>query len=454
MLFPEQVIPFLQHDDPIVRDHALRYFRDSYASGSLTADHYWAVIDRFGENDDTIGFAAQLDDVPQTDASVRRLTRALAGKSLENFEFQYQHAAGAMDLTVLARNRNELLSCPQLLPHVRERLELRLSLLEQNPATAWDRLMQHGRELGWASVGSFNTAQGDALCESAARGGPTICQRALLTLADVSAADDWRQIFAARVLSLARYEPAVDPLVQKLSFDDDVLRDEVNRVLARIGTPDVIDRIIAFYPGKPWDVRLFASGSLGNIKRPESVSALVKLVDLELALESDPSHGDEDSLVDHLLTDLTRLGSLAGLYESERLIAAFPNHPEALDLCQCLLATAVMTDVVLPEEKAWRSRIKSREARRAAGMRNVEAMSRDIRERWRKTGIPFPERPQSRQEAAASSVARAVAPVPVAPVSQAYAERLEPIRNTAPKIGRNDPCPCGSRKKYKKCCGK
>jgi uncharacterized protein YecA (UPF0149 family) len=22
-----------------------------------------------------------------------------------------------------------------------------------------------------------------------------------------------------------------------------------------------------------------------------------------------------------------------------------------------------------------------------------------------------------------------------------------------PKIGRNDPCPCGSSKKYKKCCG-
>jgi SEC-C motif-containing protein len=23
-----------------------------------------------------------------------------------------------------------------------------------------------------------------------------------------------------------------------------------------------------------------------------------------------------------------------------------------------------------------------------------------------------------------------------------------------PKVGRNDPCPCGSNKKYKKCCGK
>ena len=27
-----------------------------------------------------------------------------------------------------------------------------------------------------------------------------------------------------------------------------------------------------------------------------------------------------------------------------------------------------------------------------------------------------------------------------------------PVINTEPMIGRNDPCPCGSGKKYKKCC--
>ena len=27
------------------------------------------------------------------------------------------------------------------------------------------------------------------------------------------------------------------------------------------------------------------------------------------------------------------------------------------------------------------------------------------------------------------------------------------VRNEGPKVGRNDPCPCGSGKKYKKCCG-
>ena len=30
----------------------------------------------------------------------------------------------------------------------------------------------------------------------------------------------------------------------------------------------------------------------------------------------------------------------------------------------------------------------------------------------------------------------------------------KPVQSSGPKVGRNDPCPCGSNKKYKKCCGK
>ena len=35
----------------------------------------------------------------------------------------------------------------------------------------------------------------------------------------------------------------------------------------------------------------------------------------------------------------------------------------------------------------------------------------------------------------------------------AAAEKAKPVR-TGPKVGRNDPCPCGSGKKFKQCCGK
>ncbi len=35
----------------------------------------------------------------------------------------------------------------------------------------------------------------------------------------------------------------------------------------------------------------------------------------------------------------------------------------------------------------------------------------------------------------------------------AEAPKVGQIKRDTPKVGRNDPCPCGSGKKYKKCCG-
>ncbi len=37
--------------------------------------------------------------------------------------------------------------------------------------------------------------------------------------------------------------------------------------------------------------------------------------------------------------------------------------------------------------------------------------------------------------------------------SQSQAQNTT-IKRTTPKVGRNDPCPCGSGKKYKNCCGR
>jgi preprotein translocase subunit SecA len=41
----------------------------------------------------------------------------------------------------------------------------------------------------------------------------------------------------------------------------------------------------------------------------------------------------------------------------------------------------------------------------------------------------------------------------VSEAAAAAEAKAKPVR-TGPKVGRNDPCPCGSGKKYKQCCGK
>jgi preprotein translocase subunit SecA len=55
------------------------------------------------------------------------------------------------------------------------------------------------------------------------------------------------------------------------------------------------------------------------------------------------------------------------------------------------------------------------------------------------------EKKQERERQQRAVVSEDDAPIPDAPVEQAKATE---------NPGRNDPCPCGSGKKYKKCCGK
>ncbi|MBM3289027.1 MAG: hypothetical protein FJY92_02640 [Candidatus Hydrogenedentes bacterium] len=47
----------------------------------------------------------------------------------------------------------------------------------------------------------------------------------------------------------------------------------------------------------------------------------------------------------------------------------------------------------------------------------------------------------------------AAAQAPASEEPQQRKVKQEPIRKLTPEVGPNDPCPCGSGKKYKKCCG-
>jgi len=54
-----------------------------------------------------------------------------------------------------------------------------------------------------------------------------------------------------------------------------------------------------------------------------------------------------------------------------------------------------------------------------------------------------------------SSLDKRQAPMPQQPTDQSSSEPArEPQVRSHEKVGRNDPCPCGSGKKYKKCCGR
>jgi preprotein translocase subunit SecA len=73
-----------------------------------------------------------------------------------------------------------------------------------------------------------------------------------------------------------------------------------------------------------------------------------------------------------------------------------------------------------------------------------------LRSTWRETAAIHAEA----APAVASLPAAADAATPRGVESGQEQAAPEPIRNMARKVGRNDPCPCGSGRKFKNCCGK
>ncbi len=105
---------------------------------------------------------------------------------------------------------------------------------------------------------------------------------------------------------------------------------------------------------------------------------------------------------------------------------------EAFELFQNLLAN-IKADV---------TRILSHvQVRRPEEVEELERQRREALEREKATAASRHDAP----EAARGDDDEA----PVAPGADG-----RPLRREGPKVGRNDPCPCGSGKKYKQCCGK
>ena len=68
-----------------------------------------------------------------------------------------------------------------------------------------------------------------------------------------------------------------------------------------------------------------------------------------------------------------------------------------------------------------------------------EAEMRELHEEWLQTPRPALEGEK---------------PADVLEGGRLFPGKVETFRRETPKVGRNDPCPCGSGKKFKRCCGK
>ena len=125
------------------------------------------------------------------------------------------------------------------------------------------------------------------------------------------------------------------------------------------------------------------------------------------------------------------------------------EEPEELDLAQLQEALPPGVDVQQVEEMLRSPRgalladfstfCRDRGLEEELGEAEMSEAMQELHEEWLQTPRPALEGEK---------------PADVLEGGRLFPGKVETFRREAPKVGRNDPCPCGSGKKFKRCCGK
>ncbi len=341
----------------------------------------------------------------------------------------------AADFTVLRAGWEEIRAQADVLaPRILEHLEARLALAERPAGECWDALMALGQQRSGKWLRPAEERLAERLVEAVARHPGEFGAKTLALLEDEDLLD-WREIFAVQLAGAMRLRAAVDALIAKFRADDDWLPEEVAAALTRIGDVEAVRKMGAIFAGEEAAVQFSLAECMSSFKHPEAEETCLRLL----------GHARDGTVRAFLATALTDLCTdRPDALERLRTMAKKGNYDRTIIHLEGPLATlATMTGVALPEQEKWHALAVAEHARidrDVAAYRGQEES--DLRARLMRGE-------EEEEDDNAASGGRGDEDD-----DEEDATPGETVRREVPKVGRNDPCPCGSGLKWKKCCGK
>jgi hypothetical protein len=226
--------------------------------------------------------------------------------------------------------------------------------------------------------------------------------------------DVWVPVHAWRILGQLKADEAISPALKVLtyySYDDEFVGEELPEVLASIGPPAVpalVDYLADIL--NPVFARVAAAQSLKNICERHAEVSQACIDGLHSGLKQ--YIVNDDTLNAFLVNDLVEL----------RVVDSLATIREAYQ--SCAVDAQVFGDLEDMEVELGVREARSTPRQRYGLFAGMDSVLGSIADSERATAL------RDSKEG----------PVAIPP------------RPQAEKIGRNEPCPCGSGKKYKKCC--
>ena len=420
ILSAEEVKQGIVHPEKLVRDASLRYFGESFSLDPTVMPLALQAIDRYGW-DNAFECHYLLDRLAQTDETllwlIDRLNKMGRPETRKQAELcsRLASAISHADVAVLMKQEQNVLGLEGLGSDHRDVIADRLRLMALGTDSCWEEI--EGlceKHKGTRYINEFPIGPAFRLCEAIARDEDCADQVLSHLSGKIEDYDNnpmvWMECFANHLAGEMRLEAAAPLLVGRLKDDGgDLMNEECMYSLIKIGTDGTVEAICADWLSSPQHYKMYASSSLRNIHCDRAASRC-------LDLHSQEGNGDFKV---RLLRAVLASFSLDGIEPARQLILR-----EGWDLHRELLAVALLAGVAFPELEQWKA-----EEEQEAEERKQQ------REHWL---APAPKRRP--QPAPSPVVGDLVDPAPVSPIVGKE------------KVGRNAPCPCGSGKKYKKCC--
>lgn len=462
MLDPAAVLSQLDSDDGYVLDFIWAYFHESRAANpAVPAEPLLDRLDRLPiDGTVTARFRRRvildlLEVGQHTPGSVERVADLLAGAA----GGRRQRERAAL-LRILRRLSPELLA-PVLgrlesMAHVdwdlRRALRARVELLDAPPEQLLDLLLQSAETIDASYDGSpvrrgseaaRSREQSSLAAESvtrvaAVRHQDVLTDRAMELLQNPEVTD-FREPCLIGVLGATRQERTVPLLVGKLAETDaDYTCAEAMNALVEIGTDAVVEQVSVALDGRKTGDQMYHTGVLSNIKRPNALAACLRRA------EASGDYFDYASLLVLAPTDSELLGRVGGMLRQ----AGVTPWDGANDLAPLYAGLCAMLGLDNPDVRSCRRRWPSRLDTPQYWLDdpNHAPPANEV--------APHPFQRHSMKSALGLEPDDDDADTLPDEVAGAIGYVTGPIRRTSPPVGRNDPCPCGSGKKFKKCCGR
>jgi hypothetical protein len=427
-LTEDQVRPALQHADRQVRTAALDYFAMSFSRNPAIMRDVIATIERFGTRE-TFPSWFPLANLAQTEETVawamKRLESPPSTDPDREFSRNLQPLLLEADWKAVEPHREAVLALPGLSRSSVARLRRRFELAKMTADQLWRRL----EEIAAAGQGKqrrkdIESSEAKAIVAALGRDASNADRMSEWLRRefdrDAETPQAWLEIFAARMAGEMRYEPAVPLLVDKLDVGEKVLSEEANVALMKIGTDAVIRAVCNVYPNAEYHFRDYAVRLFGGIHTDLAVTAGLELLPLE----------EDDEARVWLATDLAHQFSTEAVEMGREVLREAPSYCR-YELQSALVAACKLMGYEVSELKEWEEEI---------------ALSEQL----------FPEDDHfelsTRSPLFDNTASDALDDLPSVRLGDVdTVEEDKPLTRAAP-VGRNDPCPCGSGKKFKKCC--